>query len=78
MYCGASNKGAAILASVIIIGSLNVLFLPIFVAADPDPNVVWSYWLPRVGHDVLSLWSIVFWLWAVVDAFRLGSVKIDR
>lgn len=77
MYSGASTRGAAILVSAIIIGSLNILFLLFFIAADPDPNVVWAYWLPRVGHDVVSFWSLVFWLWAVGDAYRLASVKIE-
>ncbi|GBE23202.1 MAG TPA: hypothetical protein ENH00_04685 [Actinobacteria bacterium] len=70
MYAGARTRGGAILAGAIIIGNLNILFLPVFVAAEPDPGVVWEYWIPRVGHDVMSLWSIVFWIWAIVDAYR--------
>jgi TM2 domain-containing membrane protein YozV len=70
IYCGEGNKGAAILAAAIVIGNLNLIFLPIFVTASPDPGVVWAYWIPRVGHDVMSLWSIIFWLWAVLDAYQ--------
>ena len=70
MYCGAGNKGAIILAAAIIIGNLNIIFLPAFVAAAPDPGIVWAYWIPRIGHDVMSLWSVVFWLWGVFDAYR--------
>jgi len=70
IYCGEGNKGAAILAAAIVIGNLNLIFLPIFVTANPDPGVVWAYWIPRVGHDVMSLWSIIFWLWAVFDAYQ--------
>ena len=70
IYSGSGDKGAAILAAVIIIGNLNLIFLPIFITANPDPNVVWAYWIPRVGHDVMSVWSIVFWAWAIVDAYR--------
>lgn len=67
---GRSYKGAAILAASIVIGCLNVLFVPVFTIANPDPGVAWSYWIPRIGHDVLSAWSVVFWIWAVVDAYR--------
>jgi TM2 domain-containing membrane protein YozV len=69
MYSGAGNKGAAILAAAIVIGNLNIIFLPAFVAAAPDPEIVWAYWIPRIGHDVMSVWSVVFWLWAVFDAY---------
>ena len=73
IYSGEGNKGAAILAAAIIIGNLNIIFLPIFVTADPDPGVIWAYWIPRAGHDVMSLWSVIFWLWAVFDAYRGAS-----
>lgn len=73
IYSGEGNKGAAIMAAAIIIGNLNIIFLPIFVAADPDPNVMWAYWIPRVGHDLMSFWSIAFWLWAAIDAYRLNK-----
>ena len=69
IYCGESKKGAAILAAAIIIGNLNLIFLPVFLSANPEPGT-WAYWIPRVGHEVASLWSIVFWLWAVVDAYH--------
>jgi TM2 domain-containing membrane protein YozV len=72
VYCGAGNKGAAIIAAAVVIGNLNILFLPVFVAASPDPEVVWAYWIPRIGHDVMSLWSVVFWVWAVIDASVLA------
>ncbi len=70
MYGGKADKGAAILVSAIIIGNLNLVFVPIFITANPDPDVMWEYWMPRLGHDVMSIWSIVFWIWAVVDAYR--------
>jgi TM2 domain-containing membrane protein YozV len=70
IYGGRGGRGAAILVSAIIIGNLNLLFVPIFTGANPDPSVLWAYWLPRLGHDVMSIWSIVFWIWAVVDAYR--------
>jgi len=70
IYGGRGGRGAAILVGAIIIGNLNLLFVLAFATADPDPSAAWAYWLPRVGHDVMSIWSIVFWVWAVVDAHR--------
>jgi TM2 domain-containing membrane protein YozV len=75
---GQGNRGAAILAAAIVIGNLNLIFLLVFAAADRDPGVVWAYWNPRLGHDVMSLWSIAFWLWAMVDAVRTASDQEPR
>jgi TM2 domain-containing membrane protein YozV len=72
IYCGEGNKGAAILLAAIVVGSLNIIFVPVFVLANPNPEVVWAYWVPRIGHDVVSLWSVAFWIWAVVDAYSLA------
>jgi TM2 domain-containing membrane protein YozV len=63
-------RGAAILVSAIIIGNLNLLFVLAFAIAEPDPSAAWAYWLPRLGRDVMSIWSVVFWIWVVVDAYR--------
>jgi hypothetical protein len=46
---------------------------PLLAAANPSPDLTWSYWLPRIGHDVMSLWSVVFWIWAVGDAHRQAA-----
>jgi TM2 domain-containing membrane protein YozV len=73
IYCGEGNKGAAILIAAIIVGNLNIIFLPVFVAANPNSEIVWAYWIPRIGHDVMSVWSVVFWIWAVVDAYSLAK-----
>ena len=70
IYGGKGGRGAAILFGAIVIGNLNLIFLLLFAGAAPDPASVWAYWIPRIGHDILSAWSIVFWLWAVVDAYR--------
>jgi TM2 domain-containing membrane protein YozV len=77
IYVGEGGRGGAILAAAIVIGNLNLLFLPIFAAADPDPGLVWAYWIPRIGHDVMSAWSIVFWIWAVVDAYRQPKLALE-
>lgn len=73
IYCGQGNKGAVILAAAIVIGSLNIIFLLAFQAAEPDPSIAWAYWISRLGHDLIALWSLVFWVWAVLDAYRLGA-----
>lgn len=72
IYCGEGNKGAAVLVAAIILGGLNIIFLPVFVAANPDQGIIWAYWLPRIGHDVISLWSVVFWIWVVIDAYLVA------
>jgi TM2 domain-containing membrane protein YozV len=69
IYGGRGDKGAVILATAIVIGNLNLIFLPMFISANPDPSIDWAYWIPRVGQDVMSIWSIAFWIWAVVDAY---------
>jgi TM2 domain-containing membrane protein YozV len=73
IYGGKGGRGGAILAGAIIIGNLNLIFLVVLAAADPDPGVVWAYWIPRIGHDVMSVWSVVFWIWAVIDAYSLSK-----
>jgi TM2 domain-containing membrane protein YozV len=68
-YCGQRIIGAGTLVAAIVIASLNILFIPLFFAASPDPDVAWAYWIPRIGHDVISFWSAAFWVWVVVDAY---------
>jgi TM2 domain-containing membrane protein YozV len=78
IYGGKRNKGAAIIFASIVIANLNIIILPLIALANPvhpipsdDVNAVWKYWIPRITHDVASLWSIVFWIWAVIDAYRV-------
>ena len=75
IYAGKSNQGAVILATSIIIGSLNIIFLLVFDSTNPDPTIPWSYWIPRIGHDVLAFWSLVFWVWVIVDSFREAKTQ---
>jgi hypothetical protein len=79
MYAGDATKGGAIIAAAIVIGNLNIIILPLIAMANPvipigapDARTIWAYWIPRVVHDVVSLWSIVFWIWAVVDAVGIA------
>jgi hypothetical protein len=75
IYKGRPMEGAAILAVAIVIGNLNIIILPLIAMANKEtpprkktPRAIWAYWIPRVVHDVLSFWSIVFWIWVVIDA----------
>jgi len=75
IYAGESKQGGTIITEAIVIGNLNIIILPLISLANPEdlsniPNKrrIWAYWIPRVVHDIISLWSIVFWGWAIVDA----------
>ena len=79
IYGGEGKKGATIIFAAIVISNLNVMILPLIALANPDlpihtndPNALWRYWIPRITHDVASLWSIAFWLWAIIDAFHIA------
>ncbi len=79
IYGGKGNKGACIIFASIVIANLNILILPMIALANPnlpvsanDVNVVWKYWIPRITHDIASLWSIVFWIWAIADAYLVA------
>ena len=78
IYGGKNNKGAAVIVAAVVIGSLNIIVLPLISLANPvipegvhDARAMWAYWIPRVFHDVIALWSVAFWVWAVVDAIVL-------
>jgi len=82
IYGGEGNKGAAIIAAAIVIGNLNIIILPLISLANPvistgasDGRTLWAYWIPRVAHDVISVWSIAFWIWAIVDAISIVQKK---
>ncbi|MGD0878659.1 MAG: hypothetical protein ABSA01_10990 [Anaerolineales bacterium] len=75
IYSGEGNRGAAIIVAAIIIANLNIIVLPLISMANPaipkgtpDSRKLWSYWIPRIVHDVASFWSVVFWIWAIADA----------
>lgn len=73
MYVGESTRGAMILVATIIFYNLNSIFLPVFIEANPDPNIFWKHWLPRLLHDVGAFYSIIFWIWAIADAVQIGK-----
>jgi len=85
IYGGESNKGGAIVFGAIVIANLNIIILPLISVANPtipmgapDARSIWAYFIPRVVHDVASLWSVVYWVWAVVDAVKIALNKSKR
>jgi len=82
IFGGKGNKGAKIIFASIVIANLNILILPMIALANPDlplssndVNAVWKYWIPRITHDIASLWSIAFWIWAIADAYIVSKGK---
>ena len=82
IYAGENNKGAALITSAIVIGNLNIIILPLISIANPiippqasDKRRIWAYWIPRVTHDVISFWSIAFWIWAIFDAISVARKR---
>jgi TM2 domain-containing membrane protein YozV len=79
IYGGEGKKGAAIIFAAIVIANLNIIILPLIAMANPNlpihanyVNAVWKYWIPRITHDIASLWSIAFWIWAVNDDYNVA------
>jgi hypothetical protein len=82
MYAGEGKRGAMVLVGAIIVANLNVIILPLIAMANPTISCVtpgarsmWAYWIPRVVHDVASFWSVVYWVWAIVDAVTVVRKK---
>jgi hypothetical protein len=83
VYAGDSFRGGMIIAASIVIGNLNIIILPLIAIANPvipadaaDQTSFWTYWIPRIMHDILSFWSIVFWGWVVYDAVAITRKKV--
>lgn len=72
IYSGESDRGARILVSAIVVGNLYVIWLSVHAVATATAGqqAFWATTLPRLLHDVFSIWGLVFWLWVVVDAYR--------
>ena len=80
IYAGKGNKGAGIIFAAIVIANLNIIILPMIALANPnlpvvtvDANAIWKYWIPRITHDIASLWSVIFWIWTVIDAYNVAK-----
>ena len=73
IYVGKSERGAAILIAVIIVGSLNAIWLTAFAVSSTVPANFFSHTLPRLLHDIFAFYGIIFWIWQVVDAYLLAK-----
>jgi len=80
IYGGKGNKGVAIIVAAIVIGNLNIIVMLLIVLVNSvmphdtlDSCNSWTVWIPRFAHDVVSFWSIAFWILAVADAFSISS-----
>ena len=79
VYAGKRKLGAALMLGFIVVGNLNAIWLSVYAGAETDLSF-YSDTLPRVLHDVFAFYAIGFWIWTVVDAYRLaketqGAVK---
>jgi uncharacterized membrane-anchored protein len=72
MYARKSDRGAAILIAVIIVGNLNAIWLSAFAASSTIPASFHGHTLPRILHDIFAFYGIIFWIWQVVDACLLA------
>ena len=70
IVAGRGRRGAAILFAAIVIGNLNAIWLSLYGLTGPGPNALWTYTLPRILHDLFAVWTVVFFIWQVVDAYQ--------
>ena len=54
-------------------GNLNTIWLSLYPIGIDGPAPFYSVTLPRGLHDLFALYGIVFWIWQVIDAWRLAS-----
>ncbi len=74
IYAGKSERGAAILISVIIVGNLNAIWLSLYSLTSPGSAAFWTYTLPRILHDWFAAFLVIFLIWQVADAYRQASL----
>jgi TM2 domain-containing membrane protein YozV len=70
---GKSERGAAILIAVIIVGNLNAIWLTVFALSANTSATFYGYTLPRLLHDIFAFYGIIFWIWQVVDAYCIAK-----
>ena len=69
IYARRGERGARILFAAIVIGNLNVIWLSVHGLVPAGQTAFWASGLPRILHDILAAWAVVFWAWAVFDAY---------
>ena len=70
IYAGESTRGALILSFTIIVGNLNAVFLSIYATLKQTTDLFWVVMLPRLLHELLAIYGIIFLVWQVADAFQ--------
>ena len=70
IYAGKSGRGAAILIAVIVVGNLTTIWLSLYGLTAPVVGAPWLSEAPRILHDLLGFYGLVFWIWQVFDAYR--------
>jgi hypothetical protein len=76
VYIGKRALGAAFMLAFIFIGNLNALWLSVYAGAQTDLSF-YSDTLPRLLHDIFAVYGIIFWIWTVLDAYRLARQNKD-
>jgi hypothetical protein len=76
MVSGRGERGACILGLVLVVGNLNAIFLSVYAPTLGMDLPFFARGLPRVLHDIFSLYGIVFWIWQAVDAARGSTPKL--
>jgi hypothetical protein len=72
LYAGEELRGGMMLFASIVIGSLHAIWLSIHAIASTSTTLFWASTLPRILHDVFAVWSLVFWAWIILDAYRVA------
>jgi len=70
MISGRGDRGALILGLVLVVGNLNTIFLSVYAPTMAMAVPFFARGLPRLLHDVFSVYGIIFWIWQAVDAAR--------
>ncbi len=73
IYLKKSERGAAILIAVIIVGNLNAIWLSAYAVSGSVPATFFGTILPRLLHDIFSIYGVIFWIWQVSDAYLLAK-----
>jgi hypothetical protein len=69
MYAEKGDRGATILVAGIIIGILALIWQTIYIPYSSN-QATYPYPFYRIS---LVLYAVVFWIWQIVDAYRLAK-----
>lgn len=73
IYVGKQERGAIILIVTIIVGNLNAIWLSLHGQTAHIADQFWAVSLPRILHDLFAFYSVVFLIWQILDAYKLGK-----